>query len=176
MNDEYLESLKRKSEIRIEMVCLGNICRSPMAAAVLHNKTLDSLSPKFIVSSSGTSNYHIGEGAHRLSEKTWRNAGYSYKHTASQFNPSSFETQDLILAMDLTNRAMILTAAHSDGDRQKVALLRQLDPSLSNIDPLSPSAAALQVPDPWGEEIDAYQEVLAMIESAVDGLLTRLNS
>ena len=147
-----------------------------MAAAVLHNKTLDSLSPKFIVSSSGTSNYHIGEGAHRLSEKTWRNAGYSYKHTASQFNPSSFETQDLILAMDLTNRAMILTAAHSDGDRQKVALLRQLDPSLSNIDPLSPSAAALQVPDPWGEEIDAYQEVLAMIESAVDGLLTRLNS
>ena len=176
MNDEYLESLRHKSEIRIEMVCLGNICRSPMAAAVLHNKTLDSLSPKFIVSSSGTSNYHIGEGAHRLSEKTWRNAGYSYKHTASQFNPSSFETQDLILAMDLTNRAMILTAAHSDGDRQKVALLRQLDPSLSNIDPLSPSAAALQVPDPWGEEIDAYQEVLAMIESAVDGLLTRLNS
>ena len=49
----------------VEMVCLGNICRSPMAAAVLHNKALALDSPKLIVSSSGTSDYHIGEGAHK---------------------------------------------------------------------------------------------------------------
>ena len=75
------------------------------------------------------------------------------------------------MTMDLTNRAMVLTAAKTDSDRKKVFLLRQFDPPLSEIDPLSVEAQTLQVPDPWGEEIDSYQSVLTMIETAVDGLL-----
>jgi len=167
----YLASLKSKPTLEIEMVCLGNICRSPMAAAVLHNKSKELTTRTIHVSSSGTSNYHIGEGPHRLSKKTWESAGYSYEHKASQFSPRSFAEKDLILAMDLTNRAMVLTAAKSETDRHKVFLLRQFDPSLSEIDPLSAEAQTLQVPDPWGEEIDSYQSVLTMIETAVDGLL-----
>jgi protein-tyrosine phosphatase len=142
-----------------------------MAAAVLHNKSKALASKTIHVSSSGTSNYHIGEGPHRLSKKTWESAGYSYEHKATHFSPRSFAEKDLILAMDLTNRAMVLTAAKTDSDRHKVFLLRQFDPSLSEIDPLSAEAQALQVPDPWGEEIDSYQSVLTMIETAVDGLL-----
>ena len=76
--------------------------------------------------------------------------------------------------MDLSNRAMVLTAAKNDSDRQRVFLLRQFDPALSNIDRLSREASELQVPDPWGEELDAYQEVLEMIERAVNGLLNKI--
>jgi len=173
-DNPYLASLGGKPAISIEMVCLGNICRSPLAAAVLHTKTLAMRSPVFTVSSSGTSNYHIGEGAHKLSVNTWQNAGYEYDHTARQFSRKSFAEQDLILAMDLTNRAVILNAAHSEEERAKVFMLRQFDPVLSHINPTSREGELLQVPDPWGEPIDSYENVLAMVERAVDGLLARL--
>lgn len=170
-----LEKLRAKDEIRIEMVCLGNICRSPMAAAVLHNKVVELDKPKVIVSSSGTSNYHIGEGAHKLSVRTWESAGYKYTHSAKQFSKKSFAEQDLILCMDLSNRAMVLTAAESEADRAKVFMLRQFDPALSAIDPTSRQGEELVVPDPWGSEIEAYQEVLEMIERATDGLIQTLS-
>ncbi len=174
MNSTYLDSLRSKPTLEIEMVCLGNICRSPMAAAVLHNKAKLIEDRTIIVTSSGTSNYHIGDGPHRLSKKTWESAGYSYDHIASQFSTQSFINKDLILVMDLSNRALVLTAAKNDLERQKVFLLRQFDPQLSEIDPLSPQAQALQVPDPWGDEIDSYQSVLTMIENAVEGLLNEI--
>jgi protein-tyrosine phosphatase len=145
-----------------------------MAAAVLHNKALVLESPKLIVSSSGTSNYHIGDGAHKLSQKTWEAAGYEYKHVAAQFNPKSFETQDFILCMDLTNRAMVLNAAKNDEQRAKVFMLRSFDPALSHIDATSRQGEDLVVPDPWGEEIDSYQNVLLMIERATDGFIASL--
>lgn len=160
--------------VRVEMVCLGNICRSPMAAALLHNKAQKISDPHIIVTSSGTSAWHVGEGPHRLSQKTWEAAGYSYDHQASQFNPRSFDEIDLILAMDLTNRANILNAARNDADRAKVKMLRSFDPELAGIDPTSRDGEKLQVPDPWGNEIEAYQEVFAMIERATDGLIASL--
>ncbi len=66
--------------------------------------------------------------------------------------------------MDLSNQANILNLARSDEDRVKVALLRSFDPA----------ADSLEVPDPWGNEIDAYEEVLTMIERSVTGFLARL--
>ncbi len=66
--------------------------------------------------------------------------------------------------MDLSNQANILNLARSDEDRVKVALLRSFDPA----------ADSLEVPDPWGNEIDAYEEVLTMIERSVIGFLARL--
>ena len=160
--------------VRVEMVCLGNICRSPMAAALLHNKAQKMNDPTIIVTSSGTSAWHVGEGAHELSKKTWESAGYVYDHRASQFNPRSFDEVDLILAMDLTNRANILNAARNDADRAKVKMLRSFDPILAHIDPTSREAEALPVPDPWGNEIAAYREVFEMIERATDGLIASL--
>jgi protein-tyrosine phosphatase len=169
-----LEKLRDRPEIHIEMVCLGNICRSPMAAAVLHNKVAELASPKVVVTSSGTSNYHIGEGAHKSSIRTWEAAGYEYSHTAKQFSKRSFVEQDLILCMDTSNRAMVLTAAETEEQRAKVFLLRQFDPELSGIDPLSREAEKLVVPDPWGQGMDAFEDVLALIERATDGLLAAL--
>jgi len=172
--EKYLATLRRKTEIHIEMVCLGNICRSPMASAILHHYSRGIESPKFKVTSSGTSNFHIGDGPHPLSKKTWRSHGITYEHRARQFSSASFETQDLILAMDLTNRAMILTAAKDEDARNKVFMLRQFDPKLATIDPKSVAGTELQVPDPWGDELPAYESVFGMIDAAVKGLLDKL--
>lgn len=131
-----------------------------MAAAVLANRAEEIDNPRIIVTSSGTSAWHVGEGAHHLSEKTWKLAGYSHSHSARQFQVSHFDEVDLILAMDLSNRENILTLARSDEDREKVTMLRDFDPA----------AGSREVPDPWGNEIEAYQEVLEMVEAAVTGI------
>ena len=146
------------------MVCLGNICRSPMAAAVLANRARELTLPRIIVTSSGTSSWHVGEGAHQLSEKVWTLAGYRHTHVARQFQPHHFDEIDLILAMDESNLTNILKMAQSDEHRAKVALLRSFDPE----------ADSQEVPDPWGNPIESYQEVLAMVERSVNGLLDAL--
>ena len=135
---------------------------SPSPAPSRHALPVAKLS--IIVTSSGTSSWHVGESAHQLSEKTWKRAGYTHSHSARQFIADNFDQVDLILAMDLSNQANILALARTDADRAKVAMLRAFDPS----------ADSLEVPDPWGNELDAYQEVLAMVEAAVSGLLKTL--
>ena len=135
-----------------------------MAAAVLANRAAEIDKPEIVVTSSGTSSWHLGEGAHQLSEKTWKLAGYSHSHTARQFTAESFEEVDLILAMDQSNFANILQLARYEQDRAKVVMLRAFDSG----------ADSIEVPDPWGNEIDAYQEVLEMVEAAITGLLKSL--
>ena len=135
-----------------------------MAAAVLANRAIEAEPKKIIVTSSGTSSWHVGESAHQLSEKTWKSAGYTHSHSARQFISDHFDQVDLILAMDLSNQANILALARTEEDRAKVAMLRAFDPGVDS----------LEVPDPWGSEIDAYHEVLAMVEAAVSGLLKTL--
>ena len=171
MNSTYLTALKSKSEIHIELVCLGNICRSPMAAAVLHNKSGDLTGPKFLVSSSGTSGWHRGEGASPSSVKVWESAGYKYEHVSRPFSLDFFDQKDLILTMDLSNRSEVLKSARNQADINKVMMLRSFDPKLVNLDLDTSDAELLQVPDPWGQEITAYQEVFQIIDSAIDGLI-----
>ena len=135
-----------------------------MAAAVLANRASEVQSPEIIVTSSGTSSWHVGEDAHELSKKTWTLAGYTHSHSARQFVSDSFDEVDLILAMDLSNQANILKLARNEEDRAKVVMLRSFDPT----------ADSVEVPDPWGNEIEAYQVVLGMAESAISGLLAYL--
>ncbi len=132
-----------------------------MAAAVLANRASEISTPRIVVTSSGTSAWHVGESAHPLSEKTWKLAGYQHSHSARQFIQSHFDQVDVIVAMDLSNRENILKLARNESDREKVVMLRQFDPE----------ADSVEVPDPWGNEVEAYQEVLAMVEAGVSGLL-----
>ena len=171
LSNSYLSSLIGRETIAVEMVCHGNICRSPMAAAMLDGKAQSIEVPRFVVTSSGTSAFHSGEGPHPLSQKTWENHGFSYSHTSKQFKKSSFDSVDIFLTADQTNRAMILNQCRTEADREKVFLLRQFDPALSHIDPFGRDADSLIVPDPWGYEIDAYEDVYAQIERALDGLI-----
>ena len=170
-DNRYLLSIQNFETIRVEMVCHGNICRSPIAAALLHTKSLEILSPNFVVTSSGTSAYHQGEGPHPLSQKTWENHGITYRHKSQPFSKQSFLDTDLILVADQTNRAMILAAAKNTVEKSKVMMLRELDPLLAGIEPFGKEAGDLAIPDPWGYEIDAYESVYEQIERAVDGLI-----
>ncbi|MFM8961665.1 MAG: hypothetical protein ACKOGQ_03795, partial [Actinomycetota bacterium] len=78
-----LSHLKQRESLLITMVCYGNICRSPMAAAVLHNKVAKIERPEITVDSAGTSNWHVGQGPNPPSKRTWEKAGYKFEHIAS---------------------------------------------------------------------------------------------
>ncbi len=145
-----------------------------MAAAVLANKARKISELEIIVTSSGTSGWHIGEGPHPTSKLVWEKAGYKHDHTASQFKVNDYFVNDYILVMDSSNYENVLALAPSDEDRSKVFYLRSFDPALSKIDPLSDDYFKLEVPDPYNQPEDSYQGVLAMIESAVDGFIERI--
>lgn len=176
MSQSVISSLKTKEHLSVTMVCLGNICRSPMAAAVLANKSRGFKPPSISVDSSGTGPWHIGQGPHPSSKKIWEKAGYTHEHTAKQFVSSDFLLHDLILVMDSSNYRNVASLAKSDQDRGKIFYLRSFDPDLRHIDPGSAEFFQLEVPDPYNQSDEAYEETLAMVERAVDGLLAELKN
>jgi protein-tyrosine phosphatase len=167
--------LHNRSELRVCMVCLGNICRSPMAAAVLNNRAAQVTSVKVHVDSAGTGPWHVGEGPNFSSEATWRKAGYDYEHIAQQFTADFYLVRDLILVMDSSNYRNVLKMTTNAEHANKVFYLRQFDPTLSHIDPTGPDAKRLEVPDPYGLADRAFEKVLEMVEDSVEGLLQVLN-
>jgi len=174
MNQSLISSLKGQDKLSITMVCLGNICRSPMAAAVLAGKSADWIAPRIDVHSSGTGSWHIGQGPHPSSKKIWEAAGYKHSHTAQQFKANDFFVHDLILVMDSSNYHNVISLAESEEHRSKVFYLRNFDPGLKDIDPSSADYFKLEVPDPYNQSDEAYEETLDMVERAVDGLLLEL--
>ena len=176
MNLSVNSSIKARDQISITMVCLGNVCRSPMAAAVLASKKKAIKSPIISVDSAGTSSWHIGQGPHPSSKKIWEKAGYKHEHTAKQFTSNDFFVHDLILVMDSSNYDNVISLAQDEEHRSKVFYLRSFDPALKGIDPTSADYFKLEVPDPYNQSDEAYEATLAMVERAVDGLLAELNS
>jgi protein-tyrosine phosphatase len=176
MNPSVISSIKGREQLSITMVCLGNICRSPMAAAVLANKILTVKSPVITVDSAGTGPWHIGQGPHPSSKKIWEKAGYKHEHTAKQFTSNDFYVHDLILVMDSSNYHNVISLAENDEHRSKVFYLRNFDPDLKGIDPGSADYFKLEVPDPYNQSDEAYEATLDMVERAVDGLLAEIIS
>ena len=160
-----ISHLRERENLIITMVCLGNICRSPMAAAVLHNKVQKIEKPKIFVDSAGTSNWHAGQGPNPPSKRTWEKAGYSYEHTASQFNYPRLVSADLVLVMDRYNYEEVMKYVTSDEEEQKIFYLRQFDETFPE---------SIEVPDPYSLPDSAFEEVLVMVEKATDGLIKQL--
>lgn len=136
-----------------------------MAAAVLANRTSDWSAPKILVDSAGTSDWHVGEGPNPPSKKTWEAAGYKYDHIASQITEARMKKSDLILVMDRSNHRNVLALTEDPELHNKVHFLRDFDYTI---------AGEREVPDPYSLPDSAFQEVLAMVERAVDGLLQEL--
>lgn len=150
------------------MVCMGNICRSPMAAAILFNRRHEITAPKIIVDSSGTGAWHVGEGPNPHSKQTWEKHGLQYEHIAKQFSKNDFYSSDLILVMDSSNYANVMAQANEDV-KHKVFYLRQFDPSLRDA-----KIEQLEVPDPYSLPIGHFEAVYEMINEAITGLLQEL--
>jgi protein-tyrosine phosphatase len=139
---------------KILMVCLGNICRSPLAEGILASK----LDPtKFFVDSAGTAGYHVGELPDRRSIVTAKQHGIDITYQRSRkFIRSDFQTFDFIFAMDQSNYNNILSLATTAKDRAKVHMI------LNQISPNSNS----EVPDPYYGGDQGFENVYQMLDEA----------
>ncbi len=142
------------------MVCLGNICRSPMAEGVLRKK----LSEKGIeaeVDSAGTSNYHVGEKPDERAIACAARHGVDLKSLrARQFRPEDFDRFDRIFVMDLANYSDVISLARTPADREKVDLLLHVSFPDTN----------MEVPDPYFGGDSGFEKVYLLLDNAC-GLL-----
>ena len=154
------------SPYRIAFVCLGNICRSPMADVVLSQLLDDAgLSSQVEVTSSGTGDWHMGQPMDPRAAAQLLAEGYDASaHRAKQFDASWLEN-DLVLAMDSSNLAAI---SNGSGESDKVRMFRSFDPLADPSD--------LDVPDPFYGGDEGFVEVLAMVERTCRRLLTELQA
>ena len=158
---------------RITVVCLGNICRSPIGEAVLRERILAAgLADRVAVDSAGTGDWHIGHPADPRSRETLLAAGYpGWDHQARQITPNWFAAIDLALAMDEANYADLERLISRSGQETELRMMRSFDPVLAH---LAEPSAGLDVPDPYFGGPEGFVEVLAMVERAADGLLAEL--
>ena len=165
------------SVFRITCVCLGNICRSPMAEAVLRQRIDGAgLSAAVVVDSAGTDGWHVGEDADARARAILTAAGYDLEHAGRQITAAWFDTDhpnraDLVLTMDTGNYRAVRSLAPEGAARDRVRMLRSFDPALAGVPDGDPR---LDVPDPYFGGPEGFVEVLAMIEAAVDGLVDDL--
>ncbi len=168
---------------RISFVCLGNICRSPMAEVVLRAELAQAeLAGLVELDSAGTGDWHLGEPMDRRAQAELSRRGYDGSaHRARQFRPAWFAERDLILALDLNNlRDLRLMAPDAEAAGPRLMLLRSFDPGLagngtgpgdhgSTGDHISRA-----VPDPYGGTAEDYARALDMVRAAARGLTARL--
>ena len=140
------------------MVCLGNICRSPLAEGILKIKlTLD----RFKVDSAGTAGFHIGRSPdHRSIEVAAQNGIDISRQKARKFTPNDFKEFNKIYVMDHANLADVLQMASTPEDRNKVALLLETD----------------EVPDPYYENEEGFKTVFRLIDQACNRLTNKLQN
>ncbi|MBL4578103.1 MAG: low molecular weight phosphotyrosine protein phosphatase [Flavobacteriales bacterium] len=147
--------------MKVLMVCLGNICRSPIAEGVLRHKAeLNGLDYK--VDSAGTAAYHVGEQPDPRMQLTAQSHGIDISsQRARQFSIEDFDSFDIIYAMDDSNYRDILSKAETDDERAKVKLL------LNEYKP----GSDMSVPDPWHGGTDGFERVFQLVDAACDNII-----
>ena len=146
------------------MVCLGNICRSPIADGLLLRKIKEQKLDAQ-VDSAGTANYHIGKApASRMIQTAAAHGTPIEFLRARQFSNQDFENFDHILVMDQSNYENVIRLAQSADDRNKIQFL---------LDYLYPNQKAA-VPDPYYGSLEDFEQVYQLIDSATDALIQKL--
>ena len=152
--------------MRILMVCLGNICRSPMADGHMRKK-VKALNLDVYIDSAGTANFHVGEAPDHRMIATGAKFGTPIDDLrARPFTVNDFDDFDLIYCMDLPNKRNVLSLARTDDDRQKVHLiLNELKPN-----------ADLAVPDPYYGSIADFEAVYELLDKATDCVIEKIKN
>ena len=149
--------------MKILMVCLGNICRSPLAEGILQDKARKA-GLKWSIDSAGTNGYHVGEAPHHLSQKVATQHGIDIsQQCARQFIVDDFENFDIIYAMaeEVVDEMKWIAKNKFNGTKVRL-LMNELYPG-KNID----------VPDPWYGPEPGYHEVYGMMEAACDKIIEK---
>src|SRR3954463_13043294 len=149
--------------MKILMVCLGNICRSPLAEGILKHKAKLANKP-WLIESAGTNGYHVGEAPHRLSQKVAKLNGVDIcDQRARQFVKEDMGRYDKIYAMADDVVDDIKRIAGSRYDPSKVDLfLNELHPGKNH-----------SVPDPWYGPEPGYHEVYKLIDATCDAIISK---
>lgn len=148
--------------MRILFVCLGNICRSPTAEGVMRGLVAEAgLEAEIEVDSAGTGDWHIGDAPDPRATAAAAARGVELTGAARQVEGADFEAFDLLIAMDRSNRDVLLVMAPGDEHTAKVKILREYS-----------GDAELDVPDPWYE--GGFAEVVEIVERSCEALLAEL--
>ncbi|WP_159024184.1 low molecular weight protein-tyrosine-phosphatase [Formosa sp. L2A11] len=144
------------------MVCLGNICRSPLAEGILRSKLPYE---DFIIDSAGTANYHTGSNPDNRSITVGNKYGINIsKLMGRQFSVRDFDDFDIIYAMDRSNFDNIIRLARNQADKDKVKMiLNEVYPD-QNYD----------VPDPYHGGDHGFENVYKMLDEACDNIAEKL--
>ena len=151
---------------RVCLVCLGNICRSPMAETVLRAELAAAgLNGAVVVDSAGTGDWHVGDAMDPGARSALARRGHDGSaHRARQFQPSWLSRYDLILAMDSRNLADLRRMARGGADADRIRLFGEAGGLGETSD----------IPDPWGGGPDEFGHVLDLLGAAAPVIAARL--
>lgn len=149
--------------MKVLMVCLGNICRSPLAEGILKNKINSS---KVLVDSAGTGGYHIGNAPDPRSITIAKKHGIDISRQKCRlFTVTDFDNFDHIYVMDESNYTNVVKLARGASDKNKVSLLLNVT-NLEN----------KEVPDPYYGGVDGFENVFQMIDKACEVIANNINN
>jgi protein-tyrosine phosphatase len=160
-----IQGILTMTKAKILFVCLGNICRSPLAEAIFKDKIRNrALDAYFEADSCGTSNYHIGDPPDSRTIANALKNGVAISHLGRQLCTNDLEEYDYILAMDKSNYQNILKLANAQQYSGKVALMRAYDPV----------GKGEEVPDPYYGGEKNFQEVFEILDRSMEGFIKHL--
>ena len=149
--------------IRVLFVCLGNICRSPMARSVFEHKVRAAgLDEEIQIDSAGTGDWHVGRPAHAGTRAVLRANNIPHEHRARQITPADLNDFDYVIVMDAMNERDVRALDAGTSPRAHVA--RLLD--------YAPDAGAIDVPDPY--HTGGFDHVYALVDAGCDGFLAAI--
>ena len=152
--------------IGVLFVCLGNICRSPLAEALFRKAVSDAgLDGRFRIDSAGTSGYHDGEPPDARTTETARRRGVAVTGTSRRITPGDLEAFHYVVVMDAENLAEVRRLAHGRGVAAEIVRLREHD---------GDAGGDLDVPDPYFGGPDGFEAVHDLVERSARGLLDRI--
>lgn len=152
-------------KVSVLFVCLGNICRSPLAMSLFKHAVKEKgLEDQFFIDSCGTSDYHVGQSPDERTIKNAFNNGLEISHQARQLDRSDFRKFDYIVTMDRSNLKNVLRLDQTGQFKDKIFLMRDFDPL----------EKGTEVPDPYFGGEEGFQNVFQILSRSTKEFLNHI--